>query len=569
MTPAARWIPIIGALRGYNSARLRADLVAGVSVCVVMIPSVLAYAELAGLPPQHGLYAALAGMIGYALFASSRQVIAGPDAAITLLVASTIGPLVAGDASRAVSLAALVALLGGAIILLAAVFRIGVVADLLSKPVLVGYMSGAALILVFTQLETLLGIEVAARGFFPILRELFGRLGETHWLTLVLGVGFIAILQALRRISPKVPGALVVCSVAVGLSLALDLPARGVKVVGEMAQGLPRPGLPAVSLDDIRTLLPGALAIALLTFPDCILIARAFGAKNRYEIRPNQELLALSVANFAAGLFSGFSVGASTSRTLTNDATGGKSQMVSLVAAGLLIAFLLVLTPTIGPLPTVALAAILISSGIGLIEVHAYRMFFRISPGSAGLAFLVASGVLVVGVIPAILVGVGLSLCYLLARLAHPTDAVLQEVPGTGRFHDVGANVRSHTVPGLIAYRFYAPLFFPNADHFARRIRSLVAESPQPVKWVLVDVQAVTDIDVSGAEVIQRLAEDLEAQGVALRFARANRPLREVVERIGLGQNLRREWLFPSVHAAVEAFRSQESAGAHAPGSES
>jgi len=240
----ARWVPIIGALRGYNAAWLRADFVAGASVCVVMIPSVIAYAELAGLPPQHGLYGALAAMIAYALFTSSRQVIAGPDAAITLLLASTIGPLVAGDVSRAVGLSALVALFGGAIMLLAAVFRIGVITDLLSKSVLVGYMSGAALILASTQLGRLFGIELAAREFFPILWELFGRFGETNWPTFVLGAGLIAILATLRRIVPKAPGALMASVLAVCVSLAFDLPSRGVKVIGEVAQGLPRPVLP-------------------------------------------------------------------------------------------------------------------------------------------------------------------------------------------------------------------------------------------------------------------------------------------------------------------------------------
>jgi len=565
MVSLAKWVPIVGAFRGYQRAWFRADLVSRIRLCIEMIPSVLAYAELAGLPPRHGLYAALAGMIGYALFASSRQVIAGPDAALTLLLAGAIGPLVAGDVSRAVSLSALVALLGGAILLLAAVFRIGVIAELFSKSVLVGYMSGAALILASTPLGKLFGIRLVARDFFPILRELFVRLGETHWLTFALGAGFIAILEALRRISPKVPGPLIVCVLAVSVSLVFDLPSRGVKVIGAVTQGLPQPGLPAASLDDIRTLLPAALAIALLTFPDAILIARVFGAKNRYEIRPNQELVALAAANFAAGLFQGFSVGASQSRTVINDASGGKTQMVSLVASGLLIAFLLALTPVLEPLPTVALAAILVSAGIHLVEVHAYRTFFRISPRAGWLALIVALGVLIVGVIPGILVGVGLSLGYLLARLARPTDAVLQEVPGTGSFHDVGADVQTHTVPGLIAYRFYAPLFFANAEHFARRIRSLVAESPQPVKWVLVDVQAVTEIDVNGAEVVQQLVEELAAQGVSLKFARANRPLRATVARIGLGEHLRQEWHFPSVHAAVEAFRRQESADANAP----
>ncbi|HZL98934.1 MAG TPA: sulfate permease [Planctomycetota bacterium] len=568
MASLARWVPIVGALRGYRGAWFRADLIAGISVCVVMIPSVLAYAELAGLPPQQGLYAPLAGMIGYALFASSRQVIVGPDAALTLLLAGAIGPLVAGDVSRAVSLAALVALLGGTILLLAAVCRIGVIAELFSKSVLVGYMSGAALIIASTQLGKLFGIKLDAREFFPTLRELFGRLGETHWLTLLLGFGFIAILEVLRRISPKAPGALIVCVLAVGVSLAFDLASRGVMVIGEVKRGLPQLGWPAPSLNDVRTLLPGALAIALLTFPEAILIARAFSAKNRYEIKANQELVALAAANFAAGLFQGFSVGASQSRTVINDASGGKTQVVSLIASALLIAFLLALTPILEPLPTVALAAILVSAGIHLVEVHAYRRFFRISPGAGWLALIVALGVLIVGVIPGILVGVGLSLGYLLARLARPTDAVLQEVPGTGGFHDVGAGVQTHTVPGLIAYRFYAPLTFANAEHFARRIRSLVAESPQPVKWVLVDVQAMTEIDVNGTEVVQQLVEELAAQGVALKFARANRPLRAAVERIGLSEKISQEWLFPSVHAAVEAFRRQESAGEDAARSE-
>lgn len=563
MVSLAKWVPIVGALRDYQRAWLRADLVAGISVCVVMIPSVLAYAELASLPPQHGLYAALAGMIGYVLFASSRHVIVGPDAALTLLLASAIGPLVAGDLSRAVSLAALVALLGGLILLLAAAFRIGVIAELFSKSVLVGYMSGAALIIASTQLGKLFGIGLVARDFFPILSELSGRLGEMHWPTFALGAGFIAILEVLRRVSPKVPGALIVCVLAVGISLVFDLPSRGVKVIGVVTQGFPQPGLPAASLDDIRTLIPGALAIALLTFPEAILTARAFSAKNHYEIRPNQELVALAAANFAAGLFQGFSVGASQSRTVINDASGGKTQMVNLVASGLLIVFIFALTPALERLPTVALAAILVSAGIHLVEVQAYRTFFRISPRAGWLALIVALGVLIVGVIPGILVGVGLSLGYLLARLARPTDAVLQEVPGTGSFHDVGTGGPTHTVPGLIAYRFYAPLYFANAEHFARRIRSLVSESPQPVKWVLVDVQAVTEIDVNGAEVVRQLIEDLAAQGVSLKFARANRPLRATVERIGLGEHLREEWLFPSVHAAVEAFRSQQSASAN------
>jgi SulP family sulfate permease len=442
MSRLGRWIPIIDAFRGYQPAWLRGDLIAGVSVCVVMIPSVVAYAELAGLPPQHGLYAALAALIGYAFFCSSRHVIAGPDGAVALLVATAIGPLVVGDPARAIPLAALTALLGGLLMLLAAALRIGAVAEFLSKPVLVGYMSGAALILASTQLGKLFGIKPDSQDFVSLLRELAGRLGEAHWLTFMLGTAFIAILELLRRFAPKVPGALVVCIVAVGASLLFDLSSRGVKVIGEVTQGLPRPMLPAVSLEEARALLPGALAIALLTFPDGILLARAFAAKHRYEIRPNQELVALAAANLASGILQGFSVGASQSRTVVNDATGGKTPIVNLIAAAFLCAFLFVLTPILRPLPTVALAAILISAGIHLIEVREYRMLLRISPRAAVVAFIVAGGVLIVGMIPGILIGVGLSLIYVLARLARPYDAVLQEVPGTGSFQRCGGQPR-------------------------------------------------------------------------------------------------------------------------------
>src|SRR4029453_5647054 len=319
MSRLGRWVPIIDTLQGYQLAWMRADLIAGVSVCIVMIPSVIAYAELAGLPPQHGLYAALGAMIGYALFCTSRHVIAGPDGAVALLVATVVGPLAAGDPTHALSLAGLTALLGGLLMLLAAALRIGTVADFLSKPVLVGYMSGAALILASTQLGKLFGIKLQSQTFFPLLRELAGRLGETHWLTFTLGAAFIVLLELLHWFAPKISGALVVCIVAIGASLLFGLPSHGIKVIGELPQGLPRPMLPSSSLAEVRALLPGALAIALLTFPEGILLARAFAAKQGYVIKPNQELAALAAANLVSGSIQGFSVSASQSRTVINE----------------------------------------------------------------------------------------------------------------------------------------------------------------------------------------------------------------------------------------------------------
>jgi sulfate permease, SulP family len=551
-------LPFVGLFRTYRREWIGGDLRGGISACLVTIPSVIAYAGLANLRPEHGLYAALIAMLVYALLASSRQVIAGPDAAITLLVASAVGPLAGGDPARAAALSAATALLGGVLMLLAAGLHVGIVADFLSKPVLIGYMTGASLILVSTQLGKLFGIKLEQQeNFFSLLLELAAKLGQTHVLTLGLGLGFLGLLFAARHWIPKLPGALVIVVVALVISVVFDLERYGVRVIGHVSRGLPVPRLPLVTMADLRALLPGTLGIALLTFPDGILLARAFAAKNRYDIRPTQELRALAVSNLAAGLFQGFSVGASQSRTTVNDDAGGRSQMASLVSVASLALFLLFLTPLLGPLPTVALSSILIFAGANLVDLNAYRMLHHISRPAFYIALLVTVGVLISGVVPGILIGMVLSLVYVLGRLARPTDVVLKEVEGTGSFHDLGEAGAPETVPGLIAYRFYAPLFFANADHFVERVRELIAASPSQVRWFLVDAQAISDIDVTGADALIRLIEELRLEGIAFKIARANRPLREKLAHIDSGEHSGEPTLFPSVHAAIATFRQQ------------
>ena len=358
----------------------RADLLAGVSVCVVMIPSVIAYAGLMGLPPQHGLYAALVPLLVYPFFGSSRQVIVGPDIAISLLIASAIAPLAAGDPARAAVLAATVAVLSGLLLLLGARAKIGAIADFLSKPVLVGYMTGAALILVASQLDKLFGIRLEHNDFFPRLAELAGKLHQAHGPTLLFGLGLLAVIVVLRRVAPKIPPALVVVVAAIAASLALRLEGRGVAVVGAFPRGLPGFALPAADWRDIHTLLPAAIGIALLTYTEGILLARAFAAKNGYEVNPNQELTALGLADVFTGLFQGFSVTGSQARTTINDSAGGKTQLASLVAAATLILFLLFLTPLIARLPVVALAALLIYGGFTLVEFDVMVRIYRFYP---------------------------------------------------------------------------------------------------------------------------------------------------------------------------------------------
>jgi SulP family sulfate permease len=554
-----RWVPGLALFRDYRREWLSADLLAGVSVCVVMIPSVIAYAGLMGLPPQHGLYAALVPLLVYPFFGSSRQVIVGPDIAISLLIASAIVPLAAGDPSRAAALAATVAVLSGLLLLLGARLKIGAIANFLSKPVLVGYMTGAALILVASQLDKLFRIPLEHNDFFPRLAELAGKLPRAHGPTLLFGLGLLVVIVGLRRLAPKIPSALVVVVAAIAASLALHLEDRGVAVIGAFPRGLPGFAFPAADWRDIHTLLPAAIGIALLTYTEAILLARAFGAKNGYEVNPNQELAALGVADVCTGLFQGFSVTGSQARTTINDSAGGKTQVASLVAAGTLVLFLLFLTPLIARLPVVALAALLICGGFTLVEFDVMVRIYRFYPRSAMLAALTTLGVLAVGVVLGILVGVALSLLALIERVSNPPDAVLRIVPGEG-FHDLGDTATGETIPGFIAYRFYAPLLFSNASHFVERVRQLVAASPTPVRWFLVDAQAITDIDITAAEALKALNKELQQQGIALKFAHTNRPLRQILERIGFTSEIGRESIFHAVHEAAAAFQADKAA---------
>jgi SulP family sulfate permease len=548
-----RCLPGLALIRNYRREWFLADALAGVTVCVIMIPSVLAYAELMGLPPQHGLYAALVPLLVYPFFGSSKQVIVGPDIAISLLIASAIAPLARGDTSRAVALAATVAVMSGVLLLLGARFKIGAVADFLSKPVLVGYMTGAALILMASQLDKLFGLHLKSTDFFPRLLELARAVGQSHGPTLILGLGLLALLIGLRRFAPKIPPALVVVVVAIALAHLFDFQALGIARVGSFPQGMPKFALPSLNWSDIHALAPAVIGIALLTYTEAILLARAFGAKNNYQVNPNQELTALGMADVATGLFQGFAVTGSQARTTINDAAGGKTQLTSLVAAAALLLFLLFLTPLMAQLPLVALAAILIYGGFTLVEFDVMVRIYRYYPRSSLLAALTTLGVLAVGVIPGILVGVSLSLLGLIQRISHPPDAVLSQVPGNG-FHDLGGSSQTQTIPGLIVYRFYAPLLFSNAGHFVERVRELIAASPTPVRWFLLDAQAITDIDVTAAEALHSLHQELQQRGVALKIAHANRPLREILQRIGFAAELNQASFFHSVHECVESF---------------
>ncbi len=550
-------LPFFNMLRGYHRRWLKNDIAAGLSACIVMIPSVIAYAELVHLPPIAGLYAALAASIGYALFASSRHVIAGPDAAIGLLAGTAILPLALGDPSRMAMLAAELGLLSGVVLLLAARLNLGVIADLLSRPVLVGYLNGASLVLIATQLGKLFAIKSEGEDFFPLLFNLISKLQDSHWPTMVFGALLILLLLAIVRWVPKMPGALVVSAVAISATYLFNLGEIGIALVGEVPSGIPSMEIFVPRWSDISALAPAAVAIAFLTFSDGVLLAQTFAEKHNYQVDPNQELVALGSANILASMWQGFPVSASQSRTSIVDATGGHSQVAQMVAAAGLLLFLLFLTGLIALLPKVALGAILIMAAIGMLEFASLRNLYKVDRNEFTIAIGVMSAILIAGVVTGIIAGLLLSLIAVLVEISRPRDAVLKRLTKDGKFHDCLEEDEAEDVSGVIVYRLYAPLIFANARYVVKRIRELV-EQTNDVKWLIIDAQAITDMDVTAAQRFAELHRDMLGLGVEIKIADAPRPFREELAKVGLSEALGSQQFFVSVKKAVEAFEQQQ-----------
>jgi SulP family sulfate permease len=551
-------LPLLETLRGYRLAWLRGDSIAGLSACIVSIPSVIAYAELVHLPPITGLYAALAAAIGYALFSSSRHVIAGPDAAIGLLAGSAILPLSGGDPGRLVVLAAVLSILSGVVLLLAARLKLGVIADLLSRPVLIGYLNGASLVLIATQLGKLFGIKTEGEVFFQVVFTIIGKLPQTQVPTFVLGVLLVGLLVALALWLPRIPGALAVCAVAIAATFAFDLGSHGIALVGAVPSGVPQLSIPAFSWADVAALAPAAVAIAFLAFSDGILLAQTFAEKNGYEVSPNRELVALGSANILAGFWQGFPVSASQSRTSIVDSAGGLTQVAQLILALGLLVFLFFLTGLIALLPKVALGAILIVTAVGMLEVASLKRLYRIDRVEFGIAAGVTLVILIAGVVPGIILGLLLSLTMVLVDISRPHDAVLRIRHSDAKFHDCREDEEeTDTIPGLLVYRLYAPLIFANVRYVITRIRTLVAEASPPVKWLVIDAQAIFDMDVTAAQRFAELDRELAESGIELKIADAPRPFLEELARVGLSEEMGRRDFFVSVKKAAEAFRQQ------------
>jgi len=546
-------LPLAPWARGYRRAWLRGDLLAGVTVTAYLVPQVMAYAELAGLPAVTGLVAAIGALTCYALLGSSKQLSVGPESTTALMTAAAIGTTAAGDRpSVAVALAALVA----ASCFLGWLLRLGALADLLSRPVLVGYLAGIAAIMAVSQLGKLLGISVDAKGFLAQLGEIVRQLDGLHRPTTALGLATLVAMLVAARFAPRAPIALLGMLGATAVCAAGDLTDHGVAVVGDIATGFSTPSLSGVSLSELGALVAPALGIAFVGFTDNILTGRAFATRRRETVDPQRELLALGAANLGAGLLNGMPVSSSGSRTAIADAVGGRTQLAGLVTVACTLLALLTLRPLLSAFPLAALAAVVVYAATRLVDVGELVRFARYRRSELALALATTVCVLVLGVLLGIVAAIGLSVLDLLHRVARPHDAVEGLVPGLAGMHDVEDFPTAQEVPGLLVYRYDSPIFFANAENFRTRALAAVEEASGPVRWFLLNVEANIEIDVTGYDALEALRAELDARGVVFALARLKQDLRDQLARTPFLEAVGEDRIFATLPTAVEGYRA-------------
>ncbi|MGU1190064.1 SulP family inorganic anion transporter [Pseudomonas aeruginosa] len=552
--PLARWVPGLDSLLHYRRAWFRPDVQAGLSVAAIQIPTAIAYAQIAGFPPQVGLYACILPMLIYALIGSSRQLMVGPDAATAAMVAAAITPLAAGDPQRLVDLSMIVAIMVGLFSIVAGLARAGFIASFLSRPILVGYLNGIGLSLLVGQLGKLFGYEAATSGFVAGILALLENLLHIHWPTLILGSLSLLLMVLLPRRFPQLPGALCGVLLASLAAALLGLDRYGVELLGEVPAGLPQLSWPQTSLEELKSLLRDATGITVVSFCSAMLTARSFAARHGYSINPNHEFVALGLANIGAGVSQGFAISGADSRTAVNDMVGGKTQLVGVVAALVIAATLLLLNKPLGWVPMPALGAVLLLAGWGLIDVQALKGFWKLSRFEFSLCLLTTVGVLSVGVLPGIFVAVSIAVLRLLYYTYRPSDAVLGWMHGIDGQVELAKYPQATTLPGLVIYRFDTPLLFFNADYFKQRVLAVVDGSERP-NAVLLNAEAMTNLDISGLATLHEVQQILKAQGVHLSLARVTGQTLDLLQRSSMLGEIKPPLVFSSVRSGVSAYR--------------
>jgi high affinity sulfate transporter 1 len=555
-----RLIPGVRAISSYQREWLPRDVVAGIVLTTLLVPQGMAYAELAGLPPITGLYTSILCLLGYAVFGPSRILVLGPDSSLGPMIAATILPLAGadGDPERAIALASMLAIIVAAIMILGAAAKLGFIADLISKPTMIGYMNGLALTILVGQLPKLFGFKIEAEGLIHECTAFVKGLadGEAVAAAAVVGIAGIVLILVLQRWLPKVPAVLIMVVLAIAAASIFSLADHGVSLVGVLPKGFPPLTIPHVRLSDFGLLVAGALGIALVSLADTISTASAFGARTGQEINGNQEMIGIGVANLAAGFFQGFPVSTSGSRTAVAERSGAKSQLTGVTGAALIILMIVLVPGLFRNLPQPALAAVVITASLSLADLPGTVRLWRQRKVEFSLSIAAFLGVALLGVLPGIAIAVGLSILNVFRRAWWPYDTELGRVEGLEGYHDVHIHPEARHLPGLVIYRFDAPLFFANAKTFRDEVRRLAKAEPKPT-WIVIAAEPVTDVDTTASDVLEDLDSELNAEGISLVFAELQDPVRRKIERYGLTRTIDPRHFYPTIESAVAAFRQE------------
>jgi len=546
----------IQSLLHYDRRNLRGDFLAGVTVTAYLIPQVMAYSALAGLSPQTGLWIVVVTMTIYAIIGTSRLLSAGPESTTALLTAAVLAPFAIGDPARYAALAAMLAVLVGVYALVAWALRLGFIGDLLSKPVLTGFMAGVAVIMITSQLGKVTGVDVAGDSFIEDIRSFASGAGSISWRTVAVGVGVAVVLLVLTPRFPRVPVPLVVMLAVTAVVAVLDLDAQGVTTVGDIAFGLPSVGIPDVSGDDISLLMLPALGIFVVGYADNILTARLFAGRHRDRVHNNQEFLAMGATNLGSAAVSGFPVSSSASRAVIADASGARTQLYSLVAAALVIISMLAFSGVIAAFPIAALGGLVTYAAIRLIDISEFRRLWAFRRREFLLAISALAGVLLLDILYGVLVAVVLSVVELLTRVARPHSAVLGQAPGVLGWHDVDDYPNARQLPGLVVFRFDSPLFFANAEKFVDDCRAAVAQASPPARWLLINMEGNTEVDVTGLDGLEEVRDWCEQGGIVLALVRVKRDLLQDLVRHGVAERIGLDHIYPTLPGAVAAFEA-------------
>jgi high affinity sulfate transporter 1 len=548
-----RWLPGIVSLRAYRIAWLPHDIAAGIALATVLVPVGIAYAIASGLPGIYGLYASIVPLLAYALFGPSRILVLGPDSSLAAIILGVVFPLAGGDPGRAVALAGMMAVVSGTVCILAGVGRLGFITELLSKPIRYGYMNGIALTVLVSQLPKFFGFSIDADGPLRRLWALGNEIwnGGANWAAFAIGLGTLAVILLLKN-NKRLPGVLIAVIGATVIVDAFDLATRAdVSVLGPLPQGLPAFAIPWITAQDLIPILIGGCAVAVVSFADTSVLSRTYAARTHQSVNPNQEMVGLGAANLAAGLFQGFPISSSSSRTPVAEAAGARTQLTGVVGA-VAVALLLLLAPNLlHDLPSAALAAVVIASAIGLIEITDLVRIYRVQRWEFWLSIVCFAGVAVLGVIPGIGLAIVIAIGEFLWDAWRPHYAVLGREEGLKGYHDITRYPHARQIPGLVLFRWDAPLFFANAELFKERVLDVIATLPDPVRWFVVAAEPVTNVDVTAADTLSELDNLLHDSGIELCFAELKDPVKDKLKRFGLFAQIGEAFFFPTVGAAV------------------